>query len=104
MNERDKQLIKNFLIGGAASGAAIAGTSAIIDYVKYLKEKAKMENDPDSLDDDTIYIDKRIPVGVKSASVGAGVAVAGGAASALATYVALSKMYQMLKKKQLQDD
>jgi hypothetical protein len=104
MNARDKQIIKNFLIGGAAGGAALAGTSAIIDYVRYLREKARMENEPDTLDDDTIYIDKKIPVGVKSASVGAGVAVAGGAASALATYVALSKMYQMLKKKQLQQD
>jgi hypothetical protein len=104
MNNRDKQLITKFLLGGAGLGAATAGTAALIDYVKYLNQKAKMENDPNSLDDDTIYIDKTIPGVNKSASLNAGVAVAGGLGAGVASYVALSKLYQLLKKKQLQKD
>lgn len=104
MTPRDKQLITKFLIGGAGAGAAVAGTSALIDYIKYLKNKAELENNPDRLDDDTIYVEKTIP-GVKSASmIEPGLAVAGGAASALAAYVAISKLYQQMKKKQLQKD
>jgi hypothetical protein len=104
MNTRDKQLITKFLLGGAGLGAATAGTAALIDYVKYLNQKAKMENDPNSLDDDTIYIDKTIPGVNKSASLNAGLAVAGGLGAGVASYVALSKLYQILKKKQLQKD
>lgn len=103
MNKRDTQLIKNFLVGGAAGGGAIAGTAALIDYIKYLKSKSEMESNPDRLDDDTIYVEKKIP-GVKSAAFESGLAVAGGAASALAAYVAISKIYQQMKKKQLQKD
>jgi hypothetical protein len=104
MTPRDKQLITKFLIGGAGAGAAVAGTSALVDYIKYLKNKSELENNPDRLDDDTIYVEKTIP-GVKSASMlEPGLAVAGGATASLAAYVALSKIYQQMKKKQLQKD
>lgn len=103
MNDRDKQLIAKFLLGGAGLGAATAGAASLIDYVKYLNQKAKMENEPNALDDDTIYIDRKIP-GVKSASLNAGIAVAGGVGAGVASYVALAKLYQMMKKKQLQKD
>lgn len=103
MKDRDKQLITKFLIGGGLAGAGVAGTSALLDYIKYLKNKSDMENNPDRLDDDTIFVDKKIP-GIKSASIESGIGVAGGVVSALASYVALSKMYQQMKKKQLQKD
>ena len=104
MDERDKQLLKKFLIGGATAGTAVAGTAGLLDYVKYLKNKADMENNPNSLDNDTIYIDKQIPGVNKSAALNSGVALAGGALTGLASFVAISKMYQLMKKKQLQKD
>ncbi len=104
MEERDKQLLKKFLIGGAAAGTAVAGTAGLLDYVKYLKNKADMENNPNRLDNDTIYIDKTIPGVTKTAALNSGVALAGGALTGLASFVAISKMYQLMKKKQLQKD
>ncbi len=104
MEERDKQLLKKFLIGGAAAGTAVAGTAGLLDYVKYLKNKADMENNPNKLDNDTIYIDKTIPGVTKTAALNSGVALAGGALTGLASFVAISKMYQLMKKKQLQKD
>jgi len=110
LTERSKQLIKNYIAGGAALGGSAALASSLVNYIKMLKEDQEPKT-PD--DDDTLYVNlptnKVATAAPASNKPGAtdllagGLAVSGGALSVLGSYALVRKMYQQMKKKQLQE-
>lgn len=105
LTPRSKELIKNYLVGGAAMGGSAALLTSLINYINTLKQQAPA--DPEREDDETLYLN----VG-KSAGEGAGaidmasggLALTGGLLSTLGTYALVRKMYQNIKRKQLQEE
>lgn len=105
LTPRSKELIKNYLVGGAAMGGSAALITSLINYISTLKQQAPA--DPEREDDETLYLN----VG-KSAGEGAGaidmasggLALTGGLLSTLGTYALVRKMYQNIKRKQLQEE
>lgn len=95
MTDRDKQLIINMLLGGAAIGGGAGVLQGGANYVKYLNDRAnagKLKKE----DDDTLHI--TIPAN-KQASLGLGIGLAGGALSLLAANALARKIYQSMIKK-----
>jgi hypothetical protein len=104
LTPRSKELIKNYLIGGAALGGSGALLTSLINYINTLKQQAPV--DPEKEDDDTLYLNVN-----KSANEGAGaidltaggLALTGGLLSTLGTYALVRKLYQNIKRQQLQE-
>jgi hypothetical protein len=105
LTPRSKELIKNYLIGGAAMGGSAALLTSLVNYINTLKQQAPKDKERE--DDETLYLN----VG-KSAADGAGptdlaaggLALTGGLLSTLGTYALVRKMYQNIKRKQLQEE
>lgn len=105
LTPRSKELIKNYLIGGAALGGSGALLTSLINYINTLKQQ--VPSDAEKEDDDTLYLN----VG-KSANESAGamdltaggLALTGGLLSTLGTYALVRKLYQNIKRKQLQEE
>lgn len=108
LNERSQDLIKNYLMGGAALGGSAALLTSLANYLKMLKEE-KTDKEDTSQDDDTLYINMPQKAatndpdhtGLIDYSAG-GLAMGGGALAALGTYALVRKLYQDMKRKELQ--
>lgn len=98
LSQRDKDLVSNYLLGGAATGGGIALATALVNYLRHLKK----EDDTDK-DDDTIKIYKAAPQEKVAMTLGGPLALTGGVVSAAGTYALVNKLYEMLRKKQAQD-
>lgn len=108
LNERSKQLIKNYILGGAALGGSAALTTSLLNYLKMLKDESNA-NKSES-DDDTLYVNLPEKTaadeegGFSPANMAAGgLAMTGGVLSTLGTYALIRKLYQNMKRKQLQE-
>lgn len=104
MNDRDKQLITKFVLGGGALGGGSAALVSLMNHLKMLKQNADAKNDT-SADDDTLYVN--VPSNMpKMASaipgVAGGAAITGGILSLLGSYAAVRSIYQKMKKKEMQ--
>lgn len=91
-------VIKRMLLGGAALGGGTALVASLANYLSKLKE------DDSSKDDDTLYVRRAPAEGVKEASMGGALALAGGALSTMGTYTLISKLYHALLKNQAQSE
>lgn len=105
LTPRSKELIKNYLLGGAALGGSGALLTSLMNYINTLKQQAAP--DAEREDDDTLYInvnDKAAneSAGYKDLAAG-GLALTGGVLSTLGTYALVRKLYQQMKRKQLQE-
>jgi hypothetical protein len=100
LSDRDKALIMKFLTGGAAVGAGVGLGQSGLNYMQFLKQRADRDKATDK-DDDTLYLS--LPAEKRAASLGGGLAIAGGGLSLLAANALVRKLYQrMLKKPELQ--
>lgn len=108
LTPRSQALIKNYLIGGAALGGSGALLTSLINYINTLKQQAP--KDPEREDDDTLYLNVGGNKVATQQSSGAtdlaagGLALTGGLLSTLGTYALVRKLYQNIKKKQLQEE
>jgi len=104
LTPRSKELIKNYLIGGAALGGSGALLTSLINYINTLKQQ--VPSDPDKEDDDTLYLNvgksANDSAGATDLAAG-GLALTGGLLSTLGTYALVRKLYQNVKRKQLQE-
>lgn len=105
LSPRDLELIRNFLVGGAALGGGVGLTTSLANHLKTLKS----EQDDSSKDDDTIYINLpgRQPAAApntKYAVLGGGLALTGGVLATLGSYALVRKAYQAMKRKRMQDE
>lgn len=99
MTDRDKQLLINMILGGAAIGGGAGVLQSGTNYLNYLNSRAKAKNNKRE-DDDTLHL--TIPA-EKQASIGLGVGLAGGALSLLAANALARKIYQsMIKRPDMQ--
>lgn len=109
LTPRSKDLISNYLIGGAALGGSGALLTSLLNYMKTLKEQAPLEAERE--DDDTLYVNVPKSPLAKKAAQGAGasdlaaggLALTGGLMATLGSYAAVRKAYQAVKRKQLQE-
>jgi hypothetical protein len=106
LTPRSKELIKNYLIGGAAIGGSGALLTSLINYINTLKQQ--VPDDTDKEDDDTLYLNVGKSANENESSgpldLGAGgLALTGGLLSTLGTYALVRKLYQNVKRKQLQE-
>ena len=99
LSQRDKDLVRNYLIGGAATGGGVALATALVNYLRHLKDDADESDD----DDDTIKIYKQAPQEKVAMTLGGPLALTGGIVSAAGTYALVNKLYEALRKKQAQD-
>jgi hypothetical protein len=99
LSQRDKDLVSNYLLGGAAAGGGLALATALVNYLKHLKD----EQDESEDDDDTIKIYKQAPQEKVAMTLGGPLAITGGLVSAAGTYALVNKLYEALRKKQAQD-
>lgn len=99
LSQRDKDLVRNYLIGGAAAGGGVALATALVNYLRHLKDDADESDD----DDDTIKIYKQAPQEKVAMTLGGPLALTGGIVSAAGTYALVNKLYEALRKKQAQD-
>ena len=98
LSQRDKDLVSNYLIGGAATGGGLALATALINYLKHLNDE---KNDSEE-DDDTIRIYKQEEQEKVAMTLGGPLALVGGLVSAAGTYALVNKLYEALRKKQAQ--
>jgi hypothetical protein len=96
LSPRDLDLIRNFLIGGAAAGGAAGLATSALNHAQTLTKEQPSSAD----DDDTLYLN--MPRN-KQAVIGGGLALAGGSLAALGSYAAVRKIHQAIKKKRLQE-
>ena len=54
LTPRSKELIKNYLIGGAAMGGSAALLTSLINYINTLKQQAPADKERE--DDETLYL------------------------------------------------
>ena len=104
LTPRSQALIKNYLAGGAAIGGSAGLITSLVNYLQTLKAQAPKDEARE--DDDTLYInvnDKAASAGIADYAAG-GVAMTGGVLSTLGTYALVRKLYQNMKKKQLQEE
>lgn len=104
LTPRSKELIKNYILGGAALGGSGALLSSLINYINTLK--AQTGEDENKEDDDTLYLNVGKQAGESSGLAdfaSGGAAITGGILSALGSYALVRKIYQTIKRKQLQE-
>jgi hypothetical protein len=106
LTPRSKELIKNYLIGGAAIGGSGALLTSLINYINTLKQQ--VPDDTDKEDDDTLYLNVGKSANENESSgpidlAAGGMALTGGLLSTLGTYALVRKLYQNVKRKQLQE-
>ena len=95
IDKGDLDIIKRVMLGGAALGGGTALVTSLMNYLKKLNE-SKTDGD-----DDTLYVRQTSPV-VKSASLGGGLALAGGALTTAGTYALIKKIYNSIMKAEAQ--
>lgn len=107
LTDRSQELIKNYLLGGAAAGGSAALLTSLANYLNMLKTDAS--KDPTAEDDDTLYVNlpsKTDKVASQSPGkldmVAGGLALTGGLLASVGSYALIRKAYQSLKRKQLQ--
>lgn len=105
LSPRDIELIRNFLVGGAALGGGIGLSTSLANHLKTLNSEAE----DSSKDDDTIYINLpgKQPVpgqNTKYAVLGGGLALTGGVLATLGSYALVRKAYQAMKRKRMQEE
>lgn len=96
------QILKKYLIGGAALGGGVGLLTSLVNYINHLKD----EKEDSSVDDDTIYVykDPEMVDQTKSANwIDTGVGIAGGAAAALGMYSLVNKLYSEFRRKEAQE-
>lgn len=98
LSQRDKDLVSNYLLGGAAAGGGVALATALVNYLRHLKSEADESDD----DDDTIKIYKQAPQEKVAMTLGGPLALTGGLVSAAGTYALVNKLYEMFRKNQAQ--
>jgi len=104
LTPRSKELIKNYLIGGAALGGSGALLTSLVNYINTLKQQ--VPSDKEREDDDTLYLNVNKSANDSSGAMdlaAGGLAMTGGVLSTLGTYALVRKLYQNIKKKQLQE-
>jgi len=104
LTPRSQELIKNYLIGGAALGGSGALLTSLVNYIKTLKQQ--VPSDEEKEDDDTLYLNVGKSANESSGATdfaAGGLAVTGGLLSTLGTYALVRKLYQNVKRKQLQE-
>lgn len=99
LSQRDKDLVSNYLLGGAATGGGLALATALVNYLKHLKDEQSSDQD-----DDTIRIYKEKPQEKVAMTLGGPLALAGGVVSAAGTYALVNKLYEMYRKKKAQEE
>lgn len=105
LTPRSKELIKNYLIGGAALGGSGALLTSLVNYINTLKQQVPAGEE--SEDDDTLYLNVGKSANESSGATdlaAGGVALTGGLLSTLGTYALVRKLYQNIKRKQLQEE
>lgn len=105
LTPRSKELIKNYLIGGAAMGGSAALLTSLINYINTLKQQAPADKERE--DDETLYLNVNKSAADKAGPIdltAGGLALTGGLLSTLGTYALVRKMYQNIKRKQLQEE
>ncbi len=114
LNEKDKQMIVNYLKGGLQLGGSLALTTSLYKYLTDLKTRADKYKKDEASDDDVLYVD--LPAVAKEAGateefadtmkslLAPGLATTGGIAATATSYYAIRKLFQMLKKKELQQE
>lgn len=98
LSQRDTDLIKQYLLGGAALGGGTALVTSLINYLKHLN-KSKTEKD-----DDTLYVYQDTDGEEKKASLGGGLAITGGLLSSIGAYALVKKIYASLRKQEAQEE
>lgn len=98
INPRDLNLIRNYLLGGAALGGAAGVGTSLMNYINTLKKEQPSNAD----DDDVLYL--HLPAGQKSAVLGGGLALAGGTLATVGSYALARKIYQSIKRKRIQEE
>jgi hypothetical protein len=104
LTPRSKELIKNYLIGGAAIGGSGALLTSLVNYINTLKQQ--VPSDSEKEDDDTLYLNVGKTANESSGAVdftAGGLALTGGLLSTLGSYALVRKLYQNVKRKQLQE-
>jgi hypothetical protein len=105
LTPRSKELIKNYLIGGAALGGSGALLTSLVNYINTLKQQ--VPSDEEREDDETLYLNVGKSANDNSGAIdfsAGGMALTGGLLSTLGTYALVRKMYQNIKRKQLQEE
>lgn len=98
ISPRDMDLIRKYLLGGAAIGGGAGLVTSLSNHLKTVQR----EGDDSSKDDDTIYLNLPGQQPIKQAVIGGGLALAGGALATLGSYAAVRKAYQAMKRKRMQ--
>lgn len=114
LNERSLGLIKNYTAGGAALGGSAALLTSLVNYLKMLKSDADEPTDT-SNDDDTLYLNMPATTPTPPQSFGGrrkmagaddllsgGLAMTGGTLATIGSYALIKKVYQNIKRKELQ--
>lgn len=106
----DKEIIRNFLIGGASLGGGAALLTSLLNYMKRMDDRRKESDD----DDDVLYVykDNQAPIqktagkeaGKEKGWTALGTGLAGGVASTLATYMLVRKLYTEFMKREAQKE
>lgn len=97
LSQRDKDLIRNYMVGGAAVGGGAALVTSLVNYLRHLNA-TKTDKD-----DDTLYVYRDNPEGqIKSAVVGGGLALTGGLLSTIGAYALVKKLYSSMRKQEAQ--
>lgn len=96
---QEKQMITNYVTGGLKVGAGAGALMSVLNYMNDLKRQAQQEPEED---DDTLFL--TLPQQPKAASIAAGVGMAGGALSLIGANALVRKLYQMMKRKEIQTE